>query len=286
VSEGEFAPAKVNLFLHVGPVGSDGYHNLESWMVFADIGDGLIVTPASAMEFEATGTFAEAIPMGGDNLVVRARDAILAASGAVVAPFRLTLSKSLPTAAGLGGGSSDAAAALRLLRDRAPVADHVLFGIAVGLGSDVPACLYNKSVLARGRGQKLETSPMAPPLPAVLVNPRVPVTTRDVFKAYDKGEPEPFEGHHIPAILETPAEVAQALLGTRNDLQRPTIELEPVVGEVLAALNAQPQTLIARMSGSGATCFALCETQDDASQLEAAIGNAHPGWWVRACTLA
>lgn len=276
----EFAPAKVNLYLHVGPLGADGYHPLESWMAFADIGDTVVLETATTPAFVVDGPFAAGVPTDGSNLVLKARDALL---GALPPSFGLRLEKRLPPASGIGGGSSDAAAVLRLLSAFAPDAD--LPALALGLGADVPACLHGRSILARGRGEVLSPAPEAPPLPAVLVNPGVAVSTGAIFGLYDKGAPAPLHTAGLGAAFATPGEVARALDQTRNDLQAPAIALEPVIGEVLDLLMARPETLLARMSGSGATCFALCPSHDAALALAAQVSRDRPRWWVTACNL-
>lgn len=275
MTTGEFAPAKVNLYLHVGPPGSDGYHPLESWMVFADVGDRVFLQPSETLAFEVVGAFAGEIPSGPDNLAVRARDAVLAQHPRD--PFKLTLEKVLPPASGIGGGSSDAAAVLRLL-------GHLSPQTALMLGADVPACLRAQSLIAKGRGEVLEAGPKAPPLPAVLVNPRVGVSTGAVFKRYDVGAPKSLKAVSAPDFGSV-AEVATFLKTTRNDLEAPALALEPMIGEVLESL-AGPEALFARMSGSGATCFALCPSGEAAQSLAGRIARHHPAWWVRASTLS
>lgn len=285
MTDSEFAPAKVNLYLHVGPVQPDGYHPLESWMVFADVGDRVALAVDKTMAFAATGPFSADVPHDESNLVLRARDAFLAAAAVASAPFRLTLDKQLPPASGIGGGSSDAAATLRLLHRRTPLADEALQALALALGADVPACLRARGTLARGRGEQLSSAPKAPPLPAVLVNPRVGVSTGKIFGLFDRHPPVQLAAAGLPPMLTTPADVARALEATRNDLAAPALAHEPVIGDVLAVLNAAPQTLLARMSGSGATCFALCHTVEDAQTLADRIAQDNPGWWIGACTL-
>ena len=289
-----FAPAKVNLFLHVGPLGEDGYHPVCSLMTFADIGDRVRFDRAPEMSFAVEGPFAA--ELGGDaggNLVVRARDAMLAAFPGDGSPFRITLEKNLPVAAGLGGGSSDAAAALGLmsealaLTEDSPDAAPRLDAIARRLGSDVPACLRAAPVIATGRGDDCDWPPVFPDLDVVLVNPLVASPTGPVYRAYDDaGAPGAAEPPPWPEPMETAHAVADFLAGTRNDLEAPAISLAPAIGDVLAALKARPETLLARMSGSGATCFAICATEDAARDLALATSDAHPAWWVRPCRLA
>jgi 4-diphosphocytidyl-2-C-methyl-D-erythritol kinase len=289
-----FAPAKVNLFLHVGPLQADGYHPIASLMTFASIGDRLRFDRAKQMSFAVEGPFAAELDGDGvGNLVVRARDALLAAFPDARGPFRITLEKNLPIASGLGGGSADAAAALNLMAaallpgDHREAAEGRIRAIARQLGSDVPACYCGVPVIATGRGDDCDRPPLFPDLDAVLVNPLVAAPTGAVYRAYDAaGAPGSAESPPWPAAMQTPQTVAAFLAGARNDLQAPAIGLAPTIGDVLAALEAHPQTLLARMSGSGASCFAICADHEDARDLALAVSDAHPGWWVRACRLA
>lgn len=289
-----FAPAKVNLFLHVGPVAADGYHPVCSLMVFADVGDRVRLEPAVAPIFRLEGPFADVLggEGGGDNLVVTARDRLLAALGRSPAPFALVLDKQLPIAAGLGGGSADAAAALRLIADHLVATgetspdDGVLARLARGLGADVSACLASVPILGEGRGDDLRPSPPMPVLDAVLVNPRAPSPTGAVYRAYDAAEgAKAADRPELPGRFEALDEVLRFLAGTRNDLQAPAVALQPLIGEVLEALACESEALWSRMSGSGATCLAICGTAADAARLAARLAARHPGWWVRACRL-
>ncbi len=278
-----FAPAKVNLFLHVGRPGDDGYHPVASLMAFADVGDVVAIQPAEAPGFEATGPFAAGLE--GENLVVRAASALLARFPGPKPPFRLILDKRLPVAAGLGGGSSDAGAALRLLRDALglPAPDALLEEIAAELGADGAACLWGRTVIAEGRGERLSPAPALPPLDAVLVNPGVGSPTGAVYGAYDQSG-----GADLPPLpdrFESAEEAAAWLAYRRNDLQAPAVAREPLIGEVLETLAAEPETLLARMSGSGATCFALCSGDIEAEGLAERLQAMRPEWWVRRCRL-
>ena len=281
------APAKVNLFLHVGPPRADGYHPVCSLATFADIGDLVRLSPAETMAFAIEGPFGAALAGEADNLVTRARDLALAAYPAPP-PFRLTLEKRLPIAAGLGGGSSDAAATLRLIGEALGLDDQGAFAtIARQLGADALMCLEARAVLAGGRGDDLAPPPAFPDLPAVLVNPLQPSPTGAVYRGYDDaGAPGAADAPAWPAALPTAAAVAAFLAGCRNDLEAPAISLQPAIAEVLAALRGQPQTLLTRMSGSGATCFALCAGSAERDDLAATIAAEHPNWWVQPCVLA
>ncbi len=286
-----FAPAKVNLFLHVGPVAGDGYHPVSSLMVFADVGDRVRLTPAGEMSFGLTGLFAGALGSNADNLVLTARDRLLARAGPSPAPFALELDKQLPIAAGLGGGSADAAATLRLVADHladqglaAPDGDG-LGAVARGLGADVAACLESRPVIATGRGDVLQPFPALPVLDAVLVNPLAPSPTGAVYRAYDAGDVATADTPTLPGRFRDLAQVIAFLTPTRNDLQAPAVALQPLIGEVLAVLAAGPETLWSRMSGSGATCLALCADPAAAAALAGRLRHERPEWWVRACRL-
>lgn len=277
-----FAPAKLNLYLHVGPPGADGFHPLSSLMVFADVGDRLRLEPADAIIFAAEGPFSRLTPMDEGNLVVRAARAVWPEGRT----GRLVLDKQLPIAAGLGGGSADAGATLRLLRQAfdLPLDDAALEAEASALGSDGAACLWARPVIAEGRGERLSPAPSLPTLDAVLVNPGVPSPTGAVYRAYDAA-PRDDRRAEAPAAFASVAEVAAWLAGARNDLEVPAVALTPTIGETLAILAAEPEALFVRMSGSGATCFALCEDRAAAQLLAARLAQAHPAWWVRAARL-
>lgn len=283
-----FAPAKVNLFLHVGPAAADGYHPLCSLMAFADVGDVVAVQPAEAPAFEVAGPFGGGLSAGEDNLVLRAARALLGQVRGPVPPLRLILDKRLPVAAGLGGGSADAGAALRLLREvlEIPLQDEMLEAMAAELGADGAACLWGRTVMAEGRGERLSPPPAMPVLDAVLVNPGVPSPTGAVYRAYDEaGAPGMADRPLLPDVFESGEEVAAFLGYCRNDLEAPAVALEPRIGEVLETLSGEPETLLARMSGSGATCFALCAGDIEAKGLAERLQSMRPGWWVRRCRI-
>ncbi len=285
-----FAPAKINLYLHVGPLAPDGYHPLSSLMVFADIGDHISVEAADALSIELDGPFAQAL-LDQDlntNLVTKAVYKILAAAGGPMPPFRLLLNKVLPVGAGMGGGSSDAGATLRLLRSALSlkISDQALQAMAASLGSDGAACLWGEPVLAQGRGEQISPITGLPPLHAVLVNPGVECSTGAVFAAYDAaGATGDAWGPDLSSAFASLEETAAFLSYCRNDLEAPAIALCPEIAEVLAALRYESETLLARMSGSGATCFALCASDIEAQGLAQKIEAAQPHWWVRACQL-
>ena len=282
-----FAAAKVNLYLHVAPPTADGYHPIASLMAFADVGDSVAAEPAAALSLTIEGPFGAGLSAQADNLVLRAARALLAHAGRPDAGARLTLTKALPIAAGLGGGSSDAGAALRLLNDMLGLGfdEARLEAVAAEIGADGAACVRGRMLIAEGRGERLSPAPPMPPLPAVLVNPGVPSPTGPVYRAYDDSGAPGGADLPTPPPLHTVADVAAWLAACRNDLEPPALALEPRIAEALNALAAEPESILTRMSGSGATCFALCETRAAAEALAARLAASHPGWWVKACTL-
>ena len=285
MAEGLLAPAKINLFLHVGAPAPDGYHPLCSLMVFADIGDRVAL---GGDGFHVSGPHAAALAGEGDNLVLRAARALGARLGRAGPPPGLRLHKALPVAAGLGGGSSDAGAALRLLRDAwaAAIPDPELEAVAASLGADGAACLWGRPVLAEGVGERLSPAPVLPVMDAVLVNPAVAVSTPAVYRALDAGGRfSDVTPPAMPEAFESVEEVAGWLRTTRNDLEAPAVSLAPAVGDVLATLADEPEVLFARMSGSGATCFALCAGDYEAETLAERIEAMRPDWWVERCRL-
>lgn len=275
----EHAPAKINLALHVTGRRADGYHLLESLAVFTEFGDRLVVNPAAEDSFSVTGPFAPQVPRDAGNLVIRARDTLRALSPAAAAPVAISLEKNLPVASGIGGGSSDAAAALRALaRHWGIEADLAALGLS--LGADVPMCLAARPLVARGIGEHLEALAGLPPLPLVLVNPGIGISTPDVFRALASRENSPLPP--LPGRLDL-ASVLQWLRATRNDLENPAKTLAPAIGDALDALGSAGSPF-ARMSGSGATCFGLFETDAAAAHAAEAIRAGHPGWFVAATT--
>ena len=277
----EPACAKVNLFLHVGDRRADGFHPLQSLAVFTGLGDVLRAEAAATLTLTVDGPFAPGLAAEGDNLVLRAAR-LLAAQAGTSAGAALALTKNLPVASGIGGGSADAAAALRALTRlwRLEVGDEVLLEIAAALGSDVPVCMASASAIMEGRGEVLMPVTV-PPLPLLLVNPGVAVPTREVFAALKErggtGLVLPRDGFaDADALLHF-------LIATRNDLQAPACALQPVIAEVLAALAALPDVRLARMSGSGATCFALFA--DQTACVRAAEMLRGRGWWTQSTVI-
>ena len=283
-----FAPAKINLFLHVGAPEEGGFHPICSLMAFADVGDQLSTFEAEALVLRVAGPFARGLSNGDDNLVLRAARALIAEVRRPVAPVGLSLEKRLPVASGLGGGSSDAGAALRLLREASglKVDDGRLEALAASLGSDGAACVWGAPVIAQGRGQRLSPAPRLPSLDAVLVNPRVPVSTAEVYRRLDAGGRfSDVAPPAAPEAFEDATELAAWLTGLRNDLEAPAIAVAPAVGAVLETLAGEPEALLARVSGSGGTCFALCAGDIEAEGLAERIEALAPDWWVQRCRL-
>ena len=280
------APAKVNLFLHVGPLAADGYHPLASLVAFADVGDRVTVEPADRLSLTVTGPFAAALENEGDNLILRALRALGAAAGIGEPELRIALDKQLPVAAGLGGGSSDAGAALKLARDALALSfdDAALAEIAAGLGADGPMCLHARAAWAEGRGDVLTFETGLPPLPALLVNPRAPSPTGAVYRALDAGPTRAADRPPPPSDWSA-LSVIDWLTVQRNDLQAPAAALVPAIGEALEATTVLPGARLTRMSGSGATVFALFDTAAAADAAGRALAALRPDWWVRPTVL-
>jgi 4-diphosphocytidyl-2-C-methyl-D-erythritol kinase len=281
------APAKVNLFLHVGAPSPDGYHPLCSLMAFADAGDRVRMGAGDA-RLTVSGPFAGGLGGEPDNLILKAVRALTAELGRPTAELAFSLDKRLPVASGLGGGSSDAGAALRLMRDAfAPQIDDArLQAVAAGLGADGAACLWGRPALAEGRGDRLSPAPGMPAMDAVLVNPGVAVSTAEVYRRFDaRGAFSDVTPPPMPEAFEHVTEVAAWLATLRNDLEAPAVDVAPEVGAVLATLRDEPEALLARVSGSGGSCFALCASDIQAESLAERIGALAPGWWVRRCRL-
>jgi 4-diphosphocytidyl-2-C-methyl-D-erythritol kinase len=282
------APAKINLTLHILGRRVDGYHELESLVVFSGAGDTLSLTPAPALSLDIAGPTAPAAGAGDDNLVLRAARNLAERVGNLrLGAFRLE--KRLPVAAGIGGGSSDAAAALRLLAHANGLApdDPRLFDAARATGSDVPVCLAGRARMMRGAGESLGPLLGLPLLPAVLINPGVPVETRPVFARLGLQPGEKAAGGRHPEISSgaSAAELLALLEKGRNDLEDPACLQAPVIVDVLAVLRAARGCRLARMSGSGATCFAIFATPQAAAKAARAIRRQHPEWWVKTAAL-
>lgn len=276
----ELARAKVNLALHITGRRNDGYHLLDSLVAFPQIGDRVALEPAPALDFKLEGPFArELAGPAGDNLVLKAVHRFAETAGIDLPSLRLTLTKRLPVASGIGGGSSDAATTLRLLEDFTGtyLAEDTMHALALSLGADVPVCLFPEPQRMRGIGDDLSPGPVLPGCGIVLVNPKVGVSTPDVFNALSERNNAALP--LLPDRFVSLAELAAYLASCRNDLQVPAVELCPEIGTVLSALEADTRIDFARMSGSGATCFGLCELSQ-AMEIERALRQAHPHWWI------
>jgi 4-diphosphocytidyl-2-C-methyl-D-erythritol kinase len=292
----ERAPAKVNLTLRVLGRRPDGYHEIESLVAFAAVGDALAFTPGRSLALAVRGPTAAAAGDLADNLVLKAVRALAERSEGLKFG-RFVLSKRLPVAAGLGGGSADAAAALRLIARHNRIApdDARLMAAARATGADVPVCLDPRPRLMRGIGELLSPPLRLPGLPALLINPRVSVATRDVFAALNAAPvAEPGPSAHAdegwaaggqPGTTPSRADVIAFVSRHGNDLEGPAIALHPAIAQALTALRALPGCRLARMSGSGASCFALFDSNRAAAAAARALRVAHPQWWIRATVL-
>jgi len=283
----EDAPAKVNLTLRVLGRRADGFHEIESLVAFAGIGDRLSLAPGGDLALTVRGPSAAAAGATADNLVLKAARA-LADRVPTVGAGSFDLEKRLPVAAGLGGGSADAAAALRLLARANKLAadDPLLYAAARATGADVPVCLDPRTRLMRGIGEILSSPLKLPPLQGVVVNPGVALSTRAVFARW-----KPPAAPVVPADLTVLTamtrrdQLVRFLLSQANDLESAAIALAPAVADVLLTLNSQPRCELARMSGSGATCFAVFASAAAAIKAAEAIHAEYPNWWVRATAL-
>ena len=273
-----FAPAKINLFLHVGTKRDDGFHELESLVTFADVGDTLGFEPASEISLALDGAFADKLTADADNLVIKAAHA-LASARVIEARARITLVKNLPVASGIGGGSADAAAALRGLNAlwnlNVPIEDLRMIGAA--FGSDIPVCVESRPAWMAGRGEKVTVLPDLPHIPMVLVNPGVGVPTGAVFRSLKERRGI---GLPLPPAFANDADLVAYLKTTANDLEAPARQIAPVIGVVLDAIAGQDGVLMSRMSGSGATCFGLFNSVAAARKAKIALSAHHEDWWV------
>jgi 4-diphosphocytidyl-2-C-methyl-D-erythritol kinase len=262
----ELAPAKINLTLRVLGRRADGYHELASLVAFADLADTLTLQPGDSCTLDVTGPFAARSGPGKDNLVLKAAAALRQRIDGLRAGH-FQLAKNIPVAAGIGGGSADAAAALRLLARANSIAldDPRLGAAALSVGADVPVCLDPRPRLMQGIGERLSPPLALPFLPAVLVNPGVPLATRDVFAKF--------------------AALVDYIKGEANDLTPAAVACVPAIADILAALEALPGALLARMSGSGASCFALFATRGEAAAAAWMLQSRRPEWWVSPVTI-
>lgn len=277
----EFAAAKVNLALRVGALRDDGYHPVDSIVVFADWGDKLAVEPAESLSLRMTGPQTAGLPSGENNLVIRAVHALAGAAGREAAGS-ITLEKHIPAGAGLGGGSADAAAALRAF-NRIWQLDwplDMLAGIGAEIGSDVPACVWSQPLRMTGRGERIRPIDAWPDFRALLVNPRLPVATGPVFAAFDQAPAgtgaafRPTADTGMQAILES-------LRAATNDLTDAAIRVQPVVRDVLLEIDTAGGAELVRMSGSGATCFAIYSTASRRDAAAVSLQATRPDWLVQ-----
>jgi len=289
----EHGRAKVNLTLRVVGRRVDGYHDLESVVAFADCADRVTLTPGAELSLKTTGPLAQACGDTADNLVLKAAR-LLAERVPDLKLGEFILDKVLPVAAGIGGGSADAAAALRLLARLNGLAldDPRLSDVALLTGADVPVCLASRACDMAGVGETLMPLSL-PKLPCVMINPRVPVATKDVFSALGLRNGELLVGAsdviEAPAWPEAGASIAdwvEVLSGVANDLEAPALRIQPAISEVLAALRSVDGVLLARMSGSGATCFAIFADSAAAQRAAQTVLRDHPAWWVHAGELS
>jgi 4-diphosphocytidyl-2-C-methyl-D-erythritol kinase len=287
------ARAKVNLTLQVYGRRTDGFHDLESVVAFADCADRLTLSPGSNLDLKMSGPLAQACGDTSDNLVLKAAR-LLAERVPDMKAGSFSLDKALPVAAGIGGGSADAAAALRLLSQLNGLAldDPRIVEVAKLTGADVPVCVNSLGCVMTGVGETLQPLSL-PTMPCVMVNPGVPVATKDVFKALGLRNGELLVGatdvllqDRWPDAKASLEDWVEALAASSNDLEAPAMRVQPVIGEVIAALNATNGAWLARMSGSGATCFAIYENTAEAGRAAEKLRRDHPGWWVHAGTLS
>jgi 4-diphosphocytidyl-2-C-methyl-D-erythritol kinase len=277
------ALAKINLYLHVTGKRADGYHLLDSLVVLADIGDQITATPSDILSLNYTGPFANGLPPAKSNLVLHAaerlKDAFSVSTGAA-----LTLNKALPVASGIGGGSADAAATLRALCKlwHLDITHPKVADLALLLGADVPVCLRGQSAIMRGIGEDIRPVDHLPPLSLILINPGVEVSTPAVFKARTSAFSNLVE---IPGTFNDASAFHAFLKTTQNDLEPPAMGLQPIIGDVLEALRALPGVVLARMSGSGATCFGIVDNVDAARTGAHSLSASHPRWWVQATSV-
>jgi 4-diphosphocytidyl-2-C-methyl-D-erythritol kinase len=275
-----FAPAKINLFLHVGERRADGFHDLESLVAFADVGDELMFEPSSEFSLEIKGPFASGLENGPTNLVARAAE-LLAEQLGVKCAARVTLTKNLPVSSGIGGGSADAAAALRGLSRLWSATGEIvsLKKVAESLGSDVPVCLASTPSWMEGHGDRVASVPALPGMAVVLANPGIAVSTAQVFGALKARRGL---GLTRPRQFPSSTTLVEYLRQKTNDLEAPARLIAPAIGAALDALKSTEGVELARMCGSGATTFALYNDITKATAAAAKLSRAEPDWWVLA----
>lgn len=284
----QFAPAKINLNLHVTGKTPQGYHLLDSVVVFADFGDELALSRATQTQLAISGPFSAGLQTQSNNLVIDAYDKLARELQVPLEPVRFDLRKNLPVASGIGGGSADAAAALRGLISLfdLEVSNSDLESLSLSLGADVPVCLAGRPVRMSGIGEKLQPIHKIPQFDAILVNPGIGVSTAAIFESLALKE----DGEAFAALPTLPAATDKAawidwLKETKNDLQSAAQKLAPPINDVLEALQNTPSCQLARMSGSGATCFGLYPSASHAQTAARSLAVDHPDWWVQAVKL-
>ncbi len=277
------APAKINLYLHVTGKRPDGFHELDSLVAFAGINDVVEVSPADELSLTVDGPFAEGLTAGSDNLALKAAEKLRETAG-IGTGAAIRLEKRLPVASGIGGGSADAAAALNGLMALWQIdpASLDLGGVAMDLGADVPVCLHGRAAFVGGIGDEIERAPALPPAWLVLVNPGQPLSTSEVFGEHQGDFSGPGRFDESPATTDV---LAGFLADRGNDLTEAAERLLPAVTQVLKSLEAEEDCLLARMSGSGATCFGLFADAGGAARAAAELGQQQTEWWVRAAPL-
>jgi 4-diphosphocytidyl-2-C-methyl-D-erythritol kinase len=279
----EEARAKVNLALHVTGRRPDGYHELDMLVAFADVGDSVTLAASDTDEFVIDGPMAEGLSTDTDNLVQRALKGFRELTGRTE-PLSVRLTKRLPVASGIGGGSADAAATLRglcRLYDRS-ANDPALTELALSLGADVPMCLAGLPAHVAGIGERIAPTASRLPFGLLLVNPGVGVSTPAVFRALAQRDNPPLPA--LPAFEDADRLAAFLAEATRNDLEAPARDISPVIGEVLEAIARQKETKLSRMSGSGATCFGLFGDKAAATRAGERLASDHPDWWIEPVT--
>lgn len=276
------APAKINLYLHVTGKRQDGYHLLDSLAAFASLSDTVEVSAAKTITVSVAGDHAEQLS-GDDNIVKKAAE-VLQKHFNIGSGASITLHKNLPVGAGIGGGSADAATTLKLLLRlwKITVSEKELSSIALSLGADVPACLQSSTLYMSGVGEIIETGPKLPKLHLVLASTGKPLLTKNVFAKYD-GKFSADSEH--PKHFASKEDLVAFLGSTRNDLQNAAIALQPEIGTIISELMAEKECMLARMSGSGSTCFGIFTKRSYAENFALELGNRYPQWWVRAANL-
>ena len=278
------APAKINLYLHLTGIRDDGYHLIDSLVVFASVHDIIMIEPANNLTLINRGPFGKGLPTTSDNLVMCAAEKLQNLSG-ITDGAKITLTKNLPIASGIGGGSSDAAAAIKgLIRHWGiHLSLNDLSGLALRIGADVPICLFGQAAFMGGIGEQIDPIYKLPEAPMILVNPRINIPTQRIFKAHkadfslaNRFDPAPANFHNLIGLLKD---------NRKNDLTESALQAEPIIGDVLRHIRITRGCQLARMSGSGATCFGLYHTQAEADEAAKVIKKSHPKWWVVATRL-